>query len=117
MEEQPVRERAEAFCEALVAGDIERASEHLTDQLHANLGPLVAMLPMPLTTAGIESLERTASGFLAVLNLVGESSETRLETRWKERDDQPVIVEVSHLTEEPVAAEIAPEDNTTSLEA
>ena len=100
MEEQTVREQADDFCEALVAGDIERGAQHLSDQLHANLGQLVAMLPMPLTTATVEAIERTASGFRAVLHLVGETDETRLETRWKDRDDQPVIVEVSHLTEE-----------------
>ncbi len=104
MDEQTVRERAEAYCEALVAGDMERATEDLSKELHANLGQLVSMLPMPLTTATVESLERTASGFRAVLHLVGETDETRLETRWKERDDRAVIVEVSHVVEH-VAAE------------
>lgn len=99
MEEQNVRARAEAWCDALIAGDMELAAQDLSDQLSANLGELVAMLPMPLTSATVESLARTASGFLAVLHLVGETSETRLETRWKERDDRPVIVEVSHQAE------------------
>ncbi len=99
MEEQTVREHAQAFCEALVAGDVERAATDLSEQLRANLGQLVAMLPMPLTAATVASLERTASGFLAVLHLAGETADTRLETRWKERDDHLVIVEVSHQTE------------------
>lgn len=99
MEEAAVREHADAYCGSLLAGDIERAAEELSNELRANLGQMVAMLPMPLTSATVESLERTASGFRAVLHLIGESSETRLETRWKERDDRPVIVEVSHLTE------------------
>lgn len=100
MDEQAVRERADAFCTALVAGDVELAAEELSKELRANLGQLVAMLPMPLASATVESLERTASGFRAVLHLVGESSETSLETRWKDRDDRPAVVEVSHLTEE-----------------
>ncbi len=113
MDEQTVREHADAFCEALVAGDIDRASEDLSEQLRANLGQLVAMLPMPLATATVQSLERTASGFRAVLHLVGESDETRLETRWKDRDGRPVIVEVSHLTEQAaVPAEGEPEAST-----
>lgn len=109
MDEQAVREHADAFCEALVAGDVELAAQELSNELRANLGQLVAMLPMPLTTATVESLERTASGFRAVLHLVGESTETRLETRWKNRDDRPVVVEVSHLTEEAVATAEEPE--------
>lgn len=109
MDEQAVREHADAYCAALVAGDVERAAEELSDELRANLGQLVAMLPMPLTTATVESLERTASGFRTILYLVGETTETRLETRWKNRDDRPVVVEVSHLTEEAVEAAEAPE--------
>lgn len=104
MDEQAVREHAEAYCAALVAGDVERAAEDLSSELRSNLGQLVAMLPMPLTAATVESLERTASGFRAVLHLVGEATETRLETRWKNRDDRPVVVEVSHLTENAVSA-------------
>jgi hypothetical protein len=99
VEEQTVREHADAYCDALLAGDIERASQDLSNELRANLGQLVAMLPMPLTSAEVESIERTASGFRAVLHLVGETTETRLETRWKDRDDKPVSVEVSHLTD------------------
>jgi hypothetical protein len=113
MEEQTVRDHAGAYCEALLAGDIELASGELSHELHANLGQLVAMLPMPLTSATVESTERTATGFRVILHLVGESDETHLETRWKDRDGRPVIVEVSHLPHvaaEPVAPEMNPEE-------
>lgn len=114
MDEQAVREHAEAHCEALVAGDVERAAQQMSNELRSNLGQLVAMLPMPLTQATVESIDRTGSGFRAVLHLVGENAETRLETRWKERDGRPAIVEVSHLAEEaagsPDAAETTEPD-------
>ncbi len=106
MDEQAVREHADTFCAALLAGDIDQAAQELSNELRDNLGQLVAMLPMPLTSATTELLDRTASGFRLVLHLVGETSETRLETRWKERDGRPVIVEASHLAaEEPPAVE------------
>lgn len=105
MEEQTVREHATAYCAALLAGDIELAADALSNELRANLGQMVAMLPLPLTSATVESVERTATGFGAVLYLVGESGETRLETRWKERDGRAVIVEVSHLVEAPPATD------------
>ena len=103
MDEQSVREHADAFCAALVTGDIEQASQELSNELRSNLGQMVAMLPMPITKATIETVDRTASGFRLVLQVIGETSETRLETRWKEREDRPVIVEVSHLAETPTA--------------
>lgn len=115
MDEAIVREHAEAHCAALRDGDIERAAQELSNELRGNLGQLVAMLPMPLTEASVESVDRTGSGFRAVLYLVGESTETRLETRWKERDGRPVIVELSHLTDQPVGEPGAAE--TTEPEA
>ncbi len=43
----------------------------------------------------------TGTGYLAVLHLVGDEGAIRLETRWKERDGQPTIVEASHQPEAP----------------
>jgi hypothetical protein len=99
MDPQIVRERAEAFNAALVAGDMERAFEDLSRELRANLGSLVAILPLPLTEATVESVEAGGSGYVAILNLIGEHAETRLQTRWKDRDGKPTIVETSHITE------------------
>ena len=100
MDEQAVREHAQAHCDALLAGDMTRAVEQLSPELRANLGPVVAMLPMPLTSASVESVERTGTGVRAVLHLVGESDEIRLETRWKDRDGTPTMVGASHLAED-----------------
>jgi hypothetical protein len=109
MDEAAVREHAQAHCEALLAGDIERAAQELSGELRKNLGEVVAMLPMPLTEATVESVERTPTGFLAVLHLVGESKAIRLQTRWKDRNGQPTIVEASRIVEAPEpAAELEP---------
>lgn len=112
MDEQAVREHAQAHCDALLAGDIGQAAEEMSRELRSNLGPIVAMLPMPLTAATVESVEMARSGFLAVLRLVGEVDTIRLQTRWKDRDGRPTIVEVSHLREEPVR----PVDETEATE-
>jgi hypothetical protein len=72
--------------------------------MRSSLGPIVAMLPMPMTEASIESIESTPTGYKAVLHLVGEGDTLRLETRWKDRDGQPTIVEASRVHEESVVA-------------
>lgn len=107
MDPQTVRERAEAFSGALVAGDMERAAEDLSQELQTNLGPLVAILPLPLTEATVESVDVGGSGYIAILHLIGEQAEIRLQTRWKDRAGRPTIVETSHITEP--AAELEPE--------
>ena len=98
MDEQAVREHAQGHLDALIAGDVGRALEDLSSQLRSQPGELMAMLPLPLTSAEVESVDKAGAGYTAVLHLVGETDETRLETRWKERDERPTIVEVSHLS-------------------
>ena len=102
MDEQAVREHAQAHADALLAGDIGKASEQMSKELHATLGQFASMLPMPMTEASIESIESTPTGYKAVLHLVGEGDTLRLETRWKDRDGQPTMVEASRVREEPV---------------
>jgi len=98
MEEPAVRERAEAMCAALVSGDVGEATKDFSPELKRNLGEVVALLPLPSVEAAIDSIERGGSGFIVVLRLVGESEEVLLQTRWKERDDHPTLIELSHLS-------------------
>jgi hypothetical protein len=106
MTEEAVREHAQAFCDALMAGDIGQAADQMSPQLRANLGPIVAMLPLPLSAATIAAVETTTTGYRAVLVLVGEGDNTvQLETRWKDRDGRPTLVEASRVHEEPVEDE------------
>jgi hypothetical protein len=106
MDEQDVRDSAQAMGDALVAGNIDLAIEHFSEELHRNIGEVLALLPLPATEATIESVERAGPGFNAVLKLVGESEEVEVQTRWKERDGRPTMIEASHLSSvvtEPVA--------------
>ena len=122
MEEQDVRERAEALCAALVTGDIGLATEDFSKELRQNLGEVVALLPLPSTEATVESVERGGgSGYTVVLRLVGETDEVLIQTRWKERDGRPTVIEASHLStvekaaqsgEVPGEAESADEETT-----
>ena len=99
MEEQDVRERSEALCAAVVAGDIDRVIEDFSKELRQNLGEVLALLPLPSTEATVDSIERGGgSGYTVVLRLVGETEEVLIQTRWKDRDGRPTIVEASHLS-------------------
>ncbi len=100
MDEQEIRDRADAMCAALVDGDIERATEDFSEELRRNLGEVIALLPLPASEATIESFEGTGGGSSAtvVLRLVGETEEVLITTRWKDRDGSPTVVEASHLS-------------------
>src|SRR5216684_9289494 len=98
MEEPAVRERAEALCAALVAGDVDTAITVFSPELRRNLGEVLALLPLPAIEGAVDSIERGGSGFVVVLRLVGESEEVLIQTRWKDRDGEPTLIELSHLS-------------------
>jgi hypothetical protein len=110
MDEQLVRERAEALCAALVAGDVERATEDFSKELRQNLGEVLVLLPLPSTEATIESIDAGGSGFIVVLRLVGETDEVLIQSRWKERDGRTTLVEASHLSKTTATRSGEPED-------
>ncbi len=106
MTEDDVRRQAGVVCDALVAGNMDAVIATFSDELRRNLGEVMALLPLPTSEATIESLERGGSSHVVVINLVGETDEVQLQTRWKDRDGEPRIVEVSHLSQK--AREVAP---------
>ena len=110
MDADLVREHAQAHCDALLAGDVDRAVEDYSEELRSHLGQLVSQVPLPLTEATVESVETGGKGYVAMLLLVGESDTVRLQTRWKDRDGRPTIVEASHLTTTATEPEDAAED-------
>ena len=98
MDESAVRASVEAVGEALVAGDVDTAIGYLSDELQRNPGEIIAMLPLPATETSIVSIDQATSAFVVVMHVVGETSDVELQTRWKDRDGDPRIVEVSHLS-------------------
>jgi hypothetical protein len=105
MDEPQVRERAEAFCAALVAGDIDRAIGDISKELRQNLGEVLVLFPLPATEASVESIDHGGAAYVVVLRLVGENEEVLIQTRWKERDGHPTLIEASHLSRTEVAAQ------------
>ena len=110
MDAETVRERADAFCDALVAGDVGRATDEMSNELKRNLGEVLAMLPLPANEATVESVDHGGSGYNVVLRLVGETDEVEIQTRWKDRDGKPTLVEASHLSKTERAVAAAEED-------
>ena len=100
MTEEEVRERTAAICAALVAGDVGQVVEALSDELKRNPGEVVAMLPLPAVSAQLMRLEGSGGGaaYVALLDVTSETEQLELQVRWKDRDGEPRIVEVSHVS-------------------
>lgn len=112
IQETDVRARAEAACEALVAGDVDRLVGELSDELRRNAGEVVGLMPLPMTGASVDSIEQAGHSFVVDLRLIGETETVEVRTRWKDRGGRPTIVEASHLTRVEREPEVA-----TSVEA
>jgi hypothetical protein len=106
MDEEDVRERADALCAAVVAGDIEQVVKDFSKELRQNLGEVLVLLPLPAIEATVDSIERGGSGYIVVLRLVGETEEVLIQTRWKERDERPTLIELSHLSKTETTAPV-----------
>lgn len=102
MDAEEVRSHAQAYCDALLAGNVDRAVEELSQELHQHIGELISQIPLPLTEATVESVEVGGKGYIANLLLVGEAGTVKVLTRWKDRDGKPTLVEASHVVEKPV---------------
>jgi hypothetical protein len=102
MDEPTVRARAQAVCDALAAGDVGRATGDFSPELMRNLGEVLALMPLPANEVAIQSIEQGGSGFSVVLRIAGEVDEVLIQTRWKDRDGKPLMVEASHLASTPV---------------
>ncbi|MEO8462717.1 MAG: hypothetical protein ABI555_05865 [Chloroflexota bacterium] len=113
MDEQAVRDQAEALCVAIVAGDMDQVATHFSEELRRNLGEVVALLPLPCAEAVIESIDRGGSAATTVtLRLTGETEEIQIVTRWKDRDGTPTVIEASHLSRTEMDAPSGADDAT-----
>ena len=117
MDEAAIREHAQQMCDALVAGDVDGAIADVSDELRRNLGEVVGLFPLPVTEAEIESVERGGSSLTVITRLVGGSDEVRVQTRWKDRDGRPRIVEASHLSRITLAQPLAEGEEAGAEEA
>ena len=117
MDEQDIRDQAEALCAAIVGGDMDQVASHFSEELHRNLGEVVALLPLPCTEATIESIDRGGSAATTVtLRLAGETEEIQIVTRWKDRDGTPTVIEASHLSRKEMVSS-SDEDDATEGDA
>lgn len=99
MNEQDLRARVDAVCAGLVSGDVGVLIESLSSELRQNIGEVVSLFPLPATEVTVESIASGGSAAqIVVVRVVGEHEEVTIQTRWKERDGLPTIIEASHLT-------------------
>lgn len=91
MDESTVREHAQAHAQAVVAGDMGKASGDLTDAAKQQAPAVMKELPRPTTSASIEDVSADGDEFVARIRYSGESNSTSVNSRWAEESGRPMI--------------------------
>lgn len=95
MNEDDVRKHAEEHGQAIVAGDLRRAGEDLTEEARGQAGAVMGSMPRPVTAANIESVRTDGDEFVVRIRYSGEDSEAMVDSRWADRDGRPMVVELT----------------------
>lgn len=94
MDEQTVRQRAQAHADATVAGDLRKASDDLTTEAMAQAPAVMKSMPGKLTACEVASVEAQGDEFVAVIRYVGDAGEVTVASRWAERGEEPRITDL-----------------------
>ena len=91
MDENTVRDHAQAHADAVVAGDLRKASGDLTDNAKEQAPAVMKQLPRPTTSATIEAVTADGDEFVASIRYLGESDSHEVRSRWTEEAGRPMI--------------------------
>ena len=91
MDQETVRQHAEAHGRAIVAGDLNKAGSDLNKGAMQQAPAVMKALPRPATHASVESVTEQGDAFVARILYTGEDSTATVSSTWVEEDGRPVI--------------------------
>ncbi len=92
MDEERVREAAEAHARATVARDFETAGSFLGEEARASAGDVMKAMPRPLTAAEVLDVEATEDAAACRIRYSGGEQATTVLSRWRDVGGRPTIV-------------------------
>lgn len=96
MDEVTTREHIQKHADAVVRGDMDTVAADCTDELRPHLPALVKMLPQPVTSAEVLSLEVGDPTAVAVIRYSGEDNAVTIREDWQDLGgDHPVMINVA----------------------
>jgi hypothetical protein len=98
MDQANVREHAEAHANAIVTGDLARASSDLTDEAKRGARAVMAEMPRPVTDARVGEVLVSDNDAVATIVYAGNDTQISVESRWEEREGRPMIVDLTLRT-------------------
>ncbi len=97
MDENTVRESAQAHGDAVVAGNFDVAGKDLTAASGAQAPDVMKALPRGVTKAEVTSIEGGDDGMVVGIRYSNEDSATTVASTWQDVDGTPKIVNLEVL--------------------
>jgi hypothetical protein len=94
MDEQSVREHAQAHGDAVARNDLRTAGSDLAPEGMKTAQDVMGQLPRPVREAKVFDVTSEGAAVVALIRYRGESEEKVVESRWEERDGTPKIVDL-----------------------
>ena len=91
MDENSIREHAQAHANAVREGDLGRAASDLTDEAKQNAPTVMKALPRPITSVSVEDVSPQNDAYVARILYVGDQSRATVASRWIESAGRPMI--------------------------
>ena len=92
MDEAKARNQIQEHADAVVRGDMDTVIGDFTEELRPQVPQLAQVLPQPVSSAEVLSVEPGEEECVAQIRYVGDSGEVTIRTRWCEVDGTPKIV-------------------------
>jgi len=97
VDQDTVRQHAQAHGDAVVANDLRQAGSDLTPEAQQQAPGVMGKLPQPVESATVQSVEDQGDEVVALIAYGGGDTSVTVESRWAERDGRPMIVNLAVL--------------------
>jgi hypothetical protein len=97
MDTATIRRHAEAHADAVVAGDLRRAAEDLTDSGKADAPAVMDGLPKKIDSASVTDITRKNGESTSVTTYSGEGRDISVLSHWIDVDGRPMITKLTLL--------------------
>jgi hypothetical protein len=92
MDEAKTRSHCEDHADAVVRGDMGAVIADFSAELRPDVPQIAQVLPQPVTSADLLSVDVGDEESVAMIRYSGESGEVTIRSFWREIDGRPLIV-------------------------
>jgi hypothetical protein len=94
MDEARTRDHVKQHAAAVERGEMDAVAADFTEDLRPQLPQIAQVLPLPVTSAEVLSVEMGDAESVALIRYSGDSGEVTIRSRWQEQAGRPLIVGV-----------------------